>query len=106
MNDNIVLARIFRFNPQTDETPRFQEYRVPYRAGMTIVALLRYVYEELDPTLAFRYYRCGRGYCACCKLTVNGKQSKGCHTVIVGPTTVTIEPANEGKVIRDLVMAM
>lgn len=105
MTDNDVTARIFRYDPTEDQEPRYQEYQIPYQPGMTVVSLLRYVYEELDPTLAFRYYRCGRGFCACCRVKVDGKPRKACATTLDAPCALTIDPVDQSRVIRDIVVA-
>jgi succinate dehydrogenase/fumarate reductase-like Fe-S protein len=104
MNSTNIETKIFRFNPLQDTQPYFDTYTVPYREGMTITSLLRYVYEELDPTLAFRYYRCGRGFCSHCRVKVNGKTVKACSTILTEGQDVIIEPANINAVIRDLVV--
>ncbi len=106
MNEGKIIARIFRFDPMIDEEPRLQAYQVPYQSGMSVLSLLRYVYEELDPTLAFRNYRCGRGICASCRMRLNGKPVKACRTMLDGQATVTIEPLDEHRVIRDLAVAV
>jgi len=106
MNEENIIARIFRFDPTTDRVPRFQTYHVPYQPGMSILSLLRYVYEELDPTIAFRNYRCGRGICASCRVRLNGKPVKACRTTLDERAMVTIEPLDEHRVIRDLAVAV
>lgn len=106
MSEQQITARIFRFDPAVDREPRFQVYQVPYQPGMSVLSLLRYVYEELDPTLAFRNYRCGRAICASCQVKLNGKVVKACRTTIEGQSAVTIEPLDERRVIRDLAVTM
>lgn len=106
MDDQTVAARIFRFDPQVDDEPHFEVYQVPFQHGMSVLGVLRYVYEELDPTLAFRNYRCGRGICASCRVRVNGRAVKACRTIVEPQSTVTIEPLEEGHVIRDLAVTM
>ena len=69
---------------------------------MTVQTLLRYIYENLDPTLAFRDYRCGSGLCNTCLVRVNGKTKRSCETLVPQGEELQIEPAS-GRVIRDLV---
>ena len=102
MDNRKIIAKIFRYNPQRDRKPYFDEFILPYDKGVTVLGILRYVYEKLDPSLAFRNYHCGALICGCCMLTVNGKQVKSCKTVVEPGTTVVIEPFNRDKVIRDL----
>lgn len=82
-----------------------QTYRVP-RAGMLrVLDILNYVYENLDPSLAFRNLICRDGVCHACFLVVNGKRSMSCFTPVRGlGDTVEIGPAPGEKVVRDLVV--
>jgi succinate dehydrogenase / fumarate reductase, iron-sulfur subunit len=101
MEDHII-ARVFRFNPATDTEPRFDEFKLPYSPGATVLGALRYIHENLDSTLAFRNYHCGALICGCCQLTINGKRTKSCSAVIHPGETVVIEPFDRTRVIRDL----
>ena len=101
MQDHII-ARVFRYNPLTDSESRFDEFKLPYSPGATVLGALRYIYENLDPTLAFRNYHCGALVCGCCQVTVNGKRTKSCSAVIGPGETVVIEPFDRDRVIRDL----
>jgi len=102
MENRRIIAKIFRFNPDRDQKPYFDEFTLPYDTGVTVLSILRYIYENLDPSLAFRNYHCGALVCGCCMLTVNGKQVKSCKTVVEPGTTVVIEPFDRDRVIRDL----
>ncbi len=101
-----VIADIFRFDPSIDASPCMQRYEVPYFHRMSIFTLLREVYEHQDPTLAFRNQQCGRGLCGNChfRLGVNGKIVKGCTIPLKPGDHITVEPYNQEKVIRDLVV--
>ncbi len=99
-----IVTRIFRFNSDVDSEPRFDEFILPYSRGVTILGILRYIYENLDPTLAFRNYHCGASVCGCCQVRVNGKQTKSCSATILPGETVIIEPYDRNKVVRDLVV--
>lgn len=101
-----VVVKVFRFDPAVDQEPRWQEYTVPYRRRMSVFTVLREIYENQDPTLAFRNQQCGRGVCGTCQFRIGaeGKVVKGCRVVLEPGTRVTIAPYNEKKVIRDLVV--
>lgn len=99
VKDKITL-KIQRFDPATDKAPYFQEYTIPYTQGTTVMSAIRYIYENLDHSLAF-YISCRIGKCAGCHVKVNGKTRLACTTVI--DDDVTLEP-KAGKVIRDLVV--
>ena len=101
-----IVADIFRYDPRVDDEPRMQRYVVPYRRRMSILTLLREIYETIDPSLAFRNQQCGRGICGTChcRVGVDGKFVKGCKTILQPGSRVTIKPYSEKKVIRDLVI--
>ena len=102
MEKKCIVARIFRFNPLSDRAPRFDEFTLPYDQGVTILGILRYVYENLDRSLAFRNYHCGARVCGSCRVTLNGKETRACEATVKPGDTVVIEPYDHGKVIRDL----
>jgi succinate dehydrogenase / fumarate reductase iron-sulfur subunit len=102
MKSKNIIAKIFRYNPKKDIDPYFDEFTLPYDNGVTVLGILRYIYENIDSSLAFRNYHCGALICGCCMVTVNGKQVKSCKTVVEPGTTITIEPFKRKKVIRDL----
>ena len=102
MEQKLIKAKISRYSPQ-NKAKRIDTFELPFSAGMTIQVLLRYIYENLDPTLAFRDYRCGRGICNTCRIKVNGKVIRSCQTLTELDQEVFLEPANN-KVIRDLVI--
>lgn len=97
-----IQARIARYSPQ-DKAKRIDTFEIPCSAGMTVQVLLRYIYENLDPTLAFREYRCGTGICNTCRIKVNGKVIRPCETLVELDQELFLEPASN-KVIRDLVI--
>ncbi|MGI9861479.1 2Fe-2S iron-sulfur cluster-binding protein [Moorella naiadis] len=95
-----IKIKVQRFDPAVDKEPNYQEYTVPYAKGTTVMSALRYIYENLDHSLAY-YASCRIGKCAGCHVRVNGNTKLACTTIIEG--NVTIEP-KKGKVIRDLVV--
>ena len=99
-----ITARVFRYNPQSDPEPRYDEFVLPYDKGVTVLGILRYIYDNHDGTLAFRNYHCGALICGCCRVSVNGKRMKSCNAVVGPGDTVVIEPFDRERVIRDLVV--
>jgi len=104
MEEQVIHARIFRYSPG-DRASRVDTFTVPYSPGMTFQTMLRYIYENTDPTLAFRDYRCGRGVCNTCSIKVNGKVIRSCQTPVRAGKQVLLEPANN-RIIRDLVVEL
>lgn len=103
MNDKIMV-KVFRYNPSADTCPRYETYRIPAEEPASVLSLLRYVRDKLDPTLAFRDYICYKGVCATCMMTVNGKVVKACSTRISPGNSITVEPVLKYPVLRDLVV--
>jgi len=98
-----IKAKVSRFNPATDNSPHYQTYEVPLTPRMTVMEVLDYIYENLDPSLAYHSHTsCHRRICARCNLTINNKPSLSCHTEV--NEDITIEPLPRYKVIRDLVV--
>lgn len=96
-----VVASIFRWNSSIDETPRYQEYRVPWRERLTVLEVLRYVYENYEP-VSFEY-GCRSIMCGRCGVQVNGRPLLSCVT-FVDPGHITIEPLKGFPIIKDLVV--
>ena len=107
MNKNIktIKAKIFRYDPNLDPEPRYEEYQVPREEQETVLGVLEYVRENIDPSLAYRD-SCVYGCCAICLVKVNGKNVLAC-TEVVKDDELLIEPAKSvDKVIRDLATEM
>ncbi len=97
---DVVKLRIKRSKP----IDSYQEYEVPSFDGMTLLVALRYIHENLDPTLAFRNNHCGRGVCTTCLMKADGKNVRACCMRLDAGMQYQIDPAND-NVIRDLVVA-
>ncbi len=99
-----VSFRIFRFDPSRDESPRFESYSIPWEEGSTVLSALRYIYRNIDRTLAYREYECYRGLCNSCRVSVDGREHKGCRTLLEPGREYTLKPLRGRRVIRDLVV--
>ncbi len=102
-----VMARVFRFNPETDDKPHYVEYQVDATEEMSVLVLLDHIQRKTDPTLSFRSYCCGLQTCMSCMMRINGKRSFACLTLVRPGEKVTIDPLTypEGH-IKDLVVEM
>ncbi len=104
MTTKELTVTLFRFDPKTDAEPAYRTYRVPAEPGMSAMNALDYIYQNLDPTIAyFDHAGCALGICARCTGKINGKAGLLCQTEVTGD--VTIEPITKDRVIRDLVTA-
>jgi succinate dehydrogenase/fumarate reductase-like Fe-S protein len=96
--------KIFRFNPDVDSIPYYISYTLPWTEGLTLLAAIRKIYRDVDPTLGFRNYYCGRGLCGGCSVTVDGVVKRACHLVLASGQEYLVEPLKNYPVIRDLVV--
>jgi len=106
MASNITLE-VFRYNPEKDEQPTFDQYEVPCRKDWVILDALNYVKDQLDGTLTFRW-SCRMGVCGSCGMMINGTPILTCATFLEKylPGPIRIEPLDNFPVIRDLVTEM
>ena len=101
MKTKTIKIEVKRYDPTTDEGSYYQTYEVPIEKGSTVLSVLRYIYENLDHSLAF-YYSCRIGKCAGCHVSVNGKTRLACTAVV--DKDITLEPQTGYRVVRDLVV--
>lgn len=101
MAEHKVKITIFRFNPEEDEKPYYDDYQVPFEEGMTVLDTLNYVYENCDGSLAY-VYGCRYGFCGSCALQVNGEPVLACRQLAT--REMRIEPLDNFPVVKDLVI--
>jgi len=97
-----VKIHILRSDPEMGKGQKWQSYSVP--SSGSILDALRYVYEQEDSTLAFRFGCSGPGYerCGACAVIVDGVPTLSCrHLVHEG---ARIEPHPKFEILRDLVV--
>jgi succinate dehydrogenase / fumarate reductase iron-sulfur subunit len=104
MNAQEILFRIRRFEPAGDRKPEWEEYRLPYGSGMTVLDGLRRLKETVAPSLAWRS-SCRMGVCGSCGMSINGRPRLACNTQIaeLGSATVVVAPLANFDTVRDLV---
>lgn len=98
---------IYRYNPETDEAPRMQDYHidVPENRDMMLLAVLNSLKEQ-DPSLSYRR-SCGEGVCGSDGMNINGKNGLACITPISTlPDPIILRPLPGFPVIRDLIVDM
>jgi succinate dehydrogenase/fumarate reductase iron-sulfur protein len=102
MSENAIV-KIRRYDPDVSKESRFDTFEVPPESykGLKVVEALRYIYENLDHSLAFRE-TCGQRMCGGCMIMVNSKNVLACDAL--AEKEMTIEPASNRKVLRDLIV--
>jgi succinate dehydrogenase / fumarate reductase iron-sulfur subunit len=99
-----VIFRVRRFEPGGDDAPRWEEHRLPYTPGMTVLDGLRRLKETVAPGLAWRS-SCRMGVCGSCGMFINGRARLACNTQVteLGTNVVMVAPLPNFDTIRDLV---
>ena len=100
---------IYRFNPETDKSPRMQDVTVdlPTDRDMMVLDLLEML-KASDPSLSYRR-SCREGVCGSDGMNMNGKNGLACITPVseVGKRgRLVVRPLPGLPVIRDLVVDM
>ena len=90
-----------------DDKPHFQTYRIRIIPGLTVLAVLNRIRDEIDGTLSFRS-SCRSAVCGSCAMVINGRIDLACRTQVAsfGTSTIILEPLPNMEVIKDLVVDM
>jgi succinate dehydrogenase/fumarate reductase iron-sulfur protein len=98
----VVRVRLYRYDPQTDAEPRYEDYEVPHAPRMRIMDVLDHIHEQLAVDFGYRWL-CGSKKCGTCAVTVNGTPRLACWEE--AEAVMTIEPLRNLPVVRDLVVS-
>jgi succinate dehydrogenase iron-sulfur subunit len=98
--------RIKRFDPERDQRPHWEDYRVQVEPGDRVLDALHQVRWYQDGSLAFRR-SCAHGVCGSDAMVINGHNRLACVLLVedVGPR-ITVEPLRGLPVLKDLVVDM
>jgi succinate dehydrogenase / fumarate reductase iron-sulfur subunit len=101
-----VKLRIFRYNPEVDKWPHYENYTVEAELTDQVLDLLNKVKWEQDGTLSYRL-SCAHGICGSDAMRINGVNRLACKVLVrdVG-TKITVEPILGLPVIKDLIVDM
>jgi succinate dehydrogenase / fumarate reductase iron-sulfur subunit len=101
-----VKLRIFRYNPEVDKRPHYENYTVEAELTDQVLDLLNKVKWDQDGTLSYRR-SCAHGICGSDAMRINGVNRLACKVLVrdVG-TRITIEPILGLPVIKDLIVDM
>lgn len=99
--------RIFRFDPQSDESPYFQDFPFESELNQSVLEALMTIRNEQDGSLSFRY-SCREAICGSCAMVINGRFDLACRTEIqsLNSSQIIIEPLANLEVQKDLVVDM
>ncbi|MFC3713736.1 succinate dehydrogenase iron-sulfur subunit [Sphingoaurantiacus capsulatus] len=96
--------KIYRWNPDTGENPRFDSYTIDLdQTGPMVLDALIKIKSEIDPTLTFRR-SCREGICGSCSMNIDGSNTLACTQAIDDVKgDVQITPLPHMDVVKDLV---
>ena len=100
----IKSFRIYRFDPDSGENPRYDTFEIDLDdCGPMVLDALIKIKNEVDPTLTFRR-SCREGICGSCSMNMNGRNGLACTTAMEDlDGDVRITPLPAMQVIKDLV---
>lgn len=102
-----VTFKVFRFDPETDQKPRYQRYRVALRPGLSVLEALLDILDHQDGSLAFRF-SCRGAVCGICAMYIAGAPRLACRTQVaeLKRKEISIAPLPGLPLIKDLVVDM
>jgi succinate dehydrogenase / fumarate reductase iron-sulfur subunit len=106
--EETIQLKVFRYDPEVEGKmePRFDDFHVPRKQGMTVLDALIYARDHFDSSLTFRH-SCRQAICGSDALFINGSQRLGCQTQISDlDAPVRVEPLPHQEVVKDLVVDM
>jgi succinate dehydrogenase / fumarate reductase iron-sulfur subunit len=101
---NVRKFKVYRYDPDSGETPRVDTYEVDMDscAPMVLDALIK-IKNEMDATLTFRR-SCREGVCGSCAMNIDGTNTLACTKSISDVKgDVKIYPLPHMPVVKDLV---
>ena len=106
----MLTVKIQRYNPELDDAPHMESYRVPAQPGDRLLNVLHYIKWYIDGTLTFRR-SCAHGVCGSDAMRINGRNRLGCKVLVkdlIGDrrNEVTIEPIKGLPLLKDLIVDM
>lgn len=100
-----ITARVYRCNPLDGQPSRYDTYKIEASDPMTVLMILRHIFQNFDPTIAFRDFECYQGVCLSCMMIVKGKRERACSAIVKPGEEVTVEPLPDHPLIKDLVVS-
>jgi len=101
-----VTLRIRRYNPDLDDEPHWEEYRVTAEPTDRVLDLLHEVKWYQDGTLTFRR-SCAHGVCGSDAMLINGRNRLACEMLVRDAGDhITVEAIRGLPVVKDLLVDM
>lgn len=105
----MATIKVYRFDPETEDKPHYDEFEVDAGPGKTVLNLLHEVHYFQDATLSFRR-SCQSAICGSCAMNVNGRTGLTCSMqakpLLDRDGYLVVEPMKNLPVLKDLVVDM
>ncbi len=105
-----VVLKVFRFNPENEDKPKYEKYELDLREDAVLLDALNEIKWKIDGTLSYRR-SCRHGICGSCAVKLNGKNVLACKTPLKKAIEdfgeeLVVEPLSnkKEKIIKDLVI--
>ena len=107
MSDTLIKLSIYRYNPDKDDAPYYDDYSIHLdEHDKKLLTLLLRIKNEYDDSLSFRR-SCREGVCGSDAVNINGRNGLACLTNISDlQQPIVIRPLPGMPVIRDLIVDM
>jgi succinate dehydrogenase / fumarate reductase iron-sulfur subunit len=101
----VMRFKMFRFDPDADDGPYYQEYQVEAEPFERVLDCLNRIKWEQDGTLSYRH-SCGHGVCGSDAVRINGVCALACQKLVKDyrGTDVVVEPLPGFIVLKDLIV--
>ena len=106
ITESVYTFKILRYDAACpDIKPEFKSYRIKVIPGLTVLAMLIRIRDEIDGTLSFRS-SCRSAVCGSCAMVINGKIDLACRTQVASfeSNIIILEPLPNMDIIKDLVV--
>jgi len=98
-----VELDVLRYNPETDDAPRFQRYCITCPEEWVVLDAINRIKEVQDPTLSYRW-SCHMAVCGSYGMMVNGEPKLACKAFLRNYNgVIRVEPLAHFPIERDLV---
>jgi fumarate reductase iron-sulfur subunit len=90
------------------KTGKFEHFKVPIQESQTILDVVSWIQQKVEPTLSYRY-ACRVGMCGSCAMMVNGVPRWTCRThvkKVLKGNRLEVAPLQNLPVVKDLVTDM
>ncbi len=105
MAERTITLEVFRYRPETEKEPIFQNFTVPFHDDWVVLDALNYLKDQVDGSISYRW-SCRMGVCGSCGMMVNGTPKLTCAAFLKDyyPGPVRVEPLANFPVERDLIV--